>query len=59
MKKHVLLLSLLVLALVQNNWAQTTEELQAMKDAKSTELAKLEADLAAITGQVDARSKAK
>lgn len=54
MKKHVLLLSLLVLALVQNNWAQTTEELQAMKDAKSTELAKLEADLAALTGQVDA-----
>lgn len=34
--------------------AQTTEEMQSMKDAKSAELTKLKADLDALTGKVNA-----
>lgn len=53
MKKSFLLFLLFSFATIQFIDAQTIQELTSTKDAKAAELAKLEADLAALTGKVE------
>ncbi|MGH1434018.1 MAG: DUF3078 domain-containing protein [Lewinella sp.] len=47
-------LAIVLMMALQPIAAQTTEELQAMKDEKAAELAKLKGELAELTGKVDA-----
>lgn len=54
MKKIVTFLVVIQMMAWQTSVAQTTEELQKMKDEKSTELAKLKGELAELNGKVDA-----
>ncbi len=52
--KRSILLAIHLLLFLGTGDAQSVEEMQAMKEAKSTELANLEGQLKALTGQVDA-----
>lgn len=53
MNKTLFLTLTFVLAITAGAFAQTTEELQEMKDSKAAELAPLEAELAELTAKVE------
>ena len=53
MKRIFLLAGAIVLMVAPGLVAQTSEELMQQKEAKSAELSKLQADLDALTGQVN------